>query len=178
MARTPENVKIWQDARVFVSDEATRPALPTDINTAFGTGWEEVGILDGDAGFTEDRSQDETKSYGWGIGLIKVGSKNFELSRKFTPLEDNEVVRGLILPGSTDTKIKLPKPVYRWIAFETDSDLGDKERLISTLRARLWVPANNRNESDITKWEVEVALFADSSNDVFDRQAGVPTPTP
>uniref|UniRef100_UPI0008354E48 hypothetical protein n=1 Tax=Nocardia acidivorans TaxID=404580 RepID=UPI0008354E48 len=140
------------------------------------TGWDEVGILNGDDGFSEDRSQDETKHFGWGIGLIKIGGKNYELARKFSPLEDNPITQAIVNPGSTATTVSMPKPVMRWIAFETDSDLGEKERLISVLKARLWVPANNRNESDLTKWEVNVALFASGTGAVFDRQAGTPTP--
>lgn len=179
MARNPDNAKIWQDARVFVSDEETRPALPASISVAVSeTDWPEAGILDGEDGFGEERSQDETKHYGWGIGLIKVGGRNYELSRTFSPLEDNATVRGLVLPGSTDTKIVLPRPVYRWIGFETTSDFGEIERLFSTKKARIWVPANNRNEADITKWEVQVSLFANDLKEVFDRQAGIPTPTP
>ncbi len=179
MARDPDNVKIWQDARVFVSDATTRPAMPADINTAFTpANWPELGILDGDAGMPEDRSLSESKHYGWGLGLIKFGSKNFELMRKMTLLEDNEETRKLIFPGSTDTKIKMPRPVYRWLAFETDSDLADRERLATTRRARLWVPSNGRNEADPTKWEIEIAIFPDGSGDVFDRQAGDLTPTP
>jgi hypothetical protein len=170
MTRNPDNVKIWQDARVFLASAAVRPAIPEDIDDPFATGWEEAGILDGEDGFGEEREQDESKYYGWGIGLIKVGGRNYGLSRTWSPLEDNVVIRGLVWPGSTDTKLKLPKPVHRWIGFETDSDFGEKERLISTKRARIWVPSNNRNESDITKWEVQTALFADGSGDVFDRQ--------
>lgn len=176
MARNPGNVKIWKDAHVYVSALVTRPALPVDIEADFTTGWDEVGILNGDDGFAEDRSQDETKFFGWGLGMVKMGSKNFELGRKFSPIEDNPITQSIVNPGSTATKIAMPKPVNMWIAFETDSDLGDKERLISTMRARLWVPANARNESDITKWEVSVSLFADGSGNVFDRQAGTPTP--
>ncbi|MDG3012146.1 hypothetical protein G4X40_18550 [Rhodococcus sp. D2-41] len=172
MARNPDLAKIWADARVFLSDAPTRPALPTDIATDVDDAiWPEAGILDGDDGFSEDRSSDEAKHYGWGIGLIKIGAKNFELSRKFSPLEDNPTVRGLVWPGSTETKLVMPKPVYRWIGFETTSDFGDKERLWSTQRARIWVPANNRNESDITKWEVQCGLFANGAGELFDRQA-------
>ncbi|MGV9666934.1 hypothetical protein [Nocardia niigatensis] len=178
MSRNPGNVKIWQDARVFVSALATRPALPTDIDTAFATGWDEVGILNGDDGFAEDRSSSETKHSGWGLGIIKIGAKDFELTRKFSPLEDNLITQAIVNPGATATKILMPKPVYRWLAFETDSDLGDKERLISVLKARLWVPANSRNESDITKWEVTCNVFSDGTGAIFDRQAGTPTPTP
>ena len=176
MARDPDNVKIWQDARVYVAlGVDTRPALPTTISDPFATGWEEVGILDGDAGFSEDRSSDESKHFGWGIGLIKIGAKNFELARKMTMLEDNETTRAIAFPGSTATAVLMPKPVRGFIAFETDSDLGDIERLISTKPARLWVPANNRNESDVTKLEVNIGLFADGTGKVFDRQVGTPT---
>ncbi|MGY4098044.1 hypothetical protein ACW2Q0_00525 [Nocardia sp. R16R-3T] len=177
MARDPDNVKIWQDARVRLSDAAVRPTLPTDIDTAFTElDWPEVGILDGDAGLAEDRSLAESKHYGWGLGLIKFGSKNFEVMRKMTLLEDNAQTAALIYPGRTPTKVPIPKPVYRWVAFETDSDLADRERLITTTRARLWVSSNTRNESDPTKWEVEIAIFADGSGNIFDRQAGDLTP--
>jgi hypothetical protein len=175
MARNPDNAKIWVDAAVRLSSASVRPALPANITTVFDdVAWPEVGILDGDAGFSEDRSADETKHYGWGIGLIRIGTKNYELERSFSPLEDNTVVRGLVWPGSTSTKLLMPKPVYRYIAFETDSDVGDKERLISTRAARLWVSSNSRNESDITKWEVKVSLFANGAGEVFDRQVSVP----
>lgn len=172
MARDPGNVRIWQDARVYLSDDATRPAIPTDVDTALAADWTEVGILDGDAGLTEDRSLAEAKHYGWGIGLIKYGSKNFEVARKMTILEDNAETRKLITPGSTTTKVPMPKPVYRWLCFETDSDLADRERLFTTQRARLWIPTDSRNESDPTKWEVQIAIFADGTGDIFDRQAG------
>ena len=176
MARNPDNAKIWQDAHVYVGlDITAAPTAPTDIDTAFGTGWDEVGILDGDAGFAEDRSSDETKAYGWGIGLIKIGAKNFELSRTMTLLEDNETTRAIAFPGSTETAVMMPKPVLAYVAFQTDSDLGDIERLISKKPARLWVPANNRNESDVTKLEVQIGLFADGTGQIFTRQAGTPT---
>ncbi|AHH16587.1 hypothetical protein NONO_c17870 [Nocardia nova SH22a] len=175
MARDPDNAKIWQDAHVYVAlGVTTRPAVPADIDAAFATGWEEVGILDGDAGFAEDRSSDETKAFGWGIGLIKIGAKNFELARKMTMLEDNETTQAIVNPGSTATAIMMPKPVLGFIAFETASDVGDLERLISVKPARLWVPANNRNESDVTKSEVNIGLFADGTGKIFDRQVGTP----
>ncbi len=174
MARNPDNVKIWQDAHVFVAFAATRPAVPLTIDDPFAATWEEVGILDGEDGFGEERNSDETKHFGWGIGLINVGARNFELSRTFSPLEDNATTQKLVNPGSTATAVMLPKPVNAFVAFQTDSDFGDVERLISVKRARLWVPANNRNESDITKWEVQTSLFADGTGKVFDRQAGTP----
>ncbi len=177
MALNPDNAKIWKFAHVFLSDATTRPDLPANVSAEFDEeDWPEAGILSGDDGFGEDRSNAETKHTGWGIGLIKIGSKDYELSRKMVFLEDNEVTRGVVYPGSSATKIAMPRPVYRWLAFETDSDLGDRERLITTRPARLWVPTNNRNEADLTKWEVQINLFSDGTGNVFDRQAGTPTP--
>ncbi|GAB4582623.1 hypothetical protein [Nocardia sp. IFM 10818] len=171
MARNPDNAKLYVDAHIYVSAELARPALPATINDPFAAAWEEVGILNGDDGITDERSLAENKFYGWNLGLIKVSAKDFELLRKFSLLEDNPTTQGIVNPGSTATKVAQAKPVYRWIAFETDSDLGVKERLFSIRRARLWVPADARKESDITKWEVSANLFADSSGNVFDRQA-------
>lgn len=177
MARNPDNAPLWQDARVYVSDAAVRPALPEDVDAPFDPeDWPEVGILDGADGFGEARSSSENKFFGWGIGMIKIGASQFEMTRTMSLLEDNAVTRTIVFPGSTATKIALPKPVYRWLAFETDSDVNTRERLTTTKRARLWVPTNNRTEPDLTKWEVQIGLFADSANDVFDRQAAALTP--
>ncbi|OZC50519.1 hypothetical protein [Rhodococcoides fascians] len=170
--RNPDNTKIWINASVRVAFGLTRPDLPLTIDDDWDeTDWPEVGILDGEDGFGEERSSNETKHYGWGIGLIRIGTSQFELARTFSPLENNAVTKQIIFPGSTATKVKMPKPVHAWLAFETDSDLDDKERLFTTRRSRLWVPANNRNETDITKWEVNANVFADGADDVFDRQA-------
>ncbi|WP_326600502.1 hypothetical protein [Rhodococcus sp. PD04] len=170
MARNPDNVKVFKDAWIYLSDATARPALPTDVDTAMGAEWKDVGLLDGDGGIGESRSIDETEKFGWGAGLVKISGKNVGLSGSFTPIEDNPIVRELVWPGSTSSKLKLPKPVYRWLAIETQDDFEDKERLFTIKRARLWVPENTKNESDATSWEVQYRLFADGSGDVFDRQ--------
>lgn len=179
MARNPDNVNIWQDARVWMAlATGARPDLPTDAATAVNeTDWLEGGILDGDAGFGEERTNDETKHYGWGLGLIKIGNKNFELSRTFSFLEDNDATRGILWPGSTRTALYMPKPVDRYLGFETVSDTGKVERLWTTRPARLTIPNNNRNETDITKLEVTASIFSDGNGKLFDRQAtleGIP----
>ena len=170
MARNADNVKVFKDAWIYLSDALERPALPTDIDTALGALWPDVGLLDGDGGIGESRSIDETEKFGWGAGLVKISGKNIGLSGTFTPIEDNEIVRELVWPGSTATKRKLPKPVYRWMAIETQDDFDGKERLFTTKRARIWVPENTKNESDATSWEVQYRLFADGAGDVFDAQ--------
>lgn len=184
MARSPENVNIWQDARVWLSLASTRPVLPLTADEAvaetdFTTGWGEFGILDGEAGFGEERSFDETEHFGWGIGLIKIGTRNFKLNRTLSALEDNEATRAVVWPGSTATKLMMPKPVNAWLGFETTSDLGNVERLFTVSRARLTVPANNRNESDITRYEITANIFGKSVGEnieLFDRQASEVAP--
>ena len=172
MARDSENVQIWQDARIWSAlGTGARPALPASASVDVDEDdWFEFGILDGDAGIGEERSSDETEHFGWGIGLIKIGNKNFKLSRTFSCLEDNDVTRGILWPGSTDSALYMPKPVYRYLGFETVSDLGVTERLWTVKPARLSVPSNNRNESDITKLEVTANIFADGAGKLFDRQ--------
>lgn len=181
MSRDPGNVNIWQDARIWTATgSGARPALPTDASTPVDEDdWFELGILDGDAGIGEERSSDETEHFGWGIGLIKIGNKNFKLSRTFSALEDNDTTRGILWPGSTATALYMPKPVYRYLGFETVSDLGVTERLWTVKPARLSVPGNNRNESDITKLEITANIFGDGTGKLFDRQyVDASTPLP
>jgi len=173
MARNPELTKLWTDAWVSVAAGATRPDLPATVDAAM-TGYTDTGLLDGEAGIGEERSSDRTEHFGWGAGIVKVGNRNFKVSGTFTPLEDNDEIRSILWgPGSNATALFMPKPVYRWLAFETLDDVGEKERLFTVRPAELWIPNNNRNESDISKWEVQYTLFADGTQKIFDRQVAV-----
>lgn len=173
MSRNPDNTHIWQDARVWTADGTLpRPTLPTTAGTAVNeSNWFEFGILDGEDGFGEERSSDETEHFGWGLGLIKIGTRNFKLNRTLSALEDNVTTRSVLWPGSSATKLYMPKPKYLWLGFDTVSDLGLVERLWTVRPSRLTVPNNNRNESDITKLEITANIFANGSNELFDRQA-------
>lgn len=172
MARNPDNATIWQDARVWTAvGSAARPVLPLTADAAVDEeDFFEFGILDGEDGFGEERSFDETEHFGWGLGLIKIGTRNFKLNRTLSALEDNETTRSVLWPGSTETVLTMPKPTSLWLGFETTSDLGKVERLWTKRPARLTVPSNNRNESDITKLEITANIFADGSGNLFDRQ--------
>lgn len=177
MSRNPGNAVIWTDAHIWLAlGNKPRPALPASADIEVDEQvWLEFGILDGDAGIGEDRTNDETKHYGWGIGLIKVGRKNYELTRTFSCLEDNAQTRSILWPGSTNTKLLMPKPVSAWLGFDTIGDDGRRERLWTTRPAELTVPSNARNESDITKIEITANIFADGESVLFDRQAFNPT---
>lgn len=173
MTRSPDNAKIWQDARVWwaAASGTTRPALPTTADELPDElSWLEFGLLDGGDGFGEERSFDETEHFAWGLGLIKIGTRNYKLNRSMSLLEDNEVTRQVLWPGSTETKLLMPKPVFGWLGFEGTDDLGAVERLWTVRPARLTVPNNNRNETDITKLEVTANIFANGASELFDRQ--------
>lgn len=172
MARDPENAKIWQDARIwFAIASAARPELPLSADEAVDEeNWLEFGLLDGGDGIGEERSFDETEHFAWGLGLIKIGTRNFKLNRTMSLLEDNVATRQIMWPGSTETKLLMPKPVYGWLGFETTDDLGKVERLWTVRPSRLTVPDNNRNETDITKMAVTANIFANGASELFDRQ--------
>jgi len=172
MSRNPDNAKIWQDARVwFALASSARPTLPLTADEAPDElTWMELGLLDGADGFGEERSFDETEHFAWGLGLIKIGTRNYRLNRTMSLLEDNEATRQILWPGSTETKLLMPKPVFGWLGFEGMDDLGAVERLWTVRPARLTVPNNNRNETDITKLEVTANIFANGASELFDRQ--------
>lgn len=188
MARNPLNVNIWEDAWVYIAFvTGARPAIPADLWEPFDPDdWPEVGLLNGEDGFTEARSREESKHYAWGTGLYRRGSKNYETGGSFAMLEQNATTDKLIYPGSvrptsgtTTTKQKMPRGVMGYLALETRSDIQNRERRISTMPAEFWIENNDRNESDPTKWAVNYVLFADGSGDIFDWQLGPhvdPTP--
>lgn len=168
--RNPDNVNIWIDANVYVTEDPTA-VPPATIDAELAAAWLLVGILDGGDGFGEDRAWNESKHFGWGIGLIRKSFSQFELTRTFTALEDNPTTRKMLYPGSTDTVVKVPRPAELFVCFETISDVGGKERLFTKRKATTWCSENNRNESDLTKFPFSVSVYADGANELFTRQA-------
>ena len=94
MSGNPDKASIWGDADVYVGP--TTAPTPATENDPFSGEWELVGLLDGEAGFEESRSQDSTDHYAWGGLLIRTSRRNFVLTRKFVALEDNAVERYLL----------------------------------------------------------------------------------
>lgn len=112
MAGNPANVKIWEDAdvRILKPADITAPdtfssLIPANVTAAWDDAWLLAGLLDGSDGFGESREWDETEHTAWGYGLIKVSSRNFKMTRKFTALEANAVTDYLYSPGDTATKV-------------------------------------------------------------------------
>lgn len=172
----PENVDLWADADLFVAPLAT--ANPIDIDAAFGVGWEQVGLLDGDAGYTTSQNEDRTDYFAWGGIYLRTSSRNYKMERTFTLLEDNAVTRDLIWPGSTTTEIFVPRPKRIKLGFEV-RDGTAKRRLITALAAEVRVDGDiTENESDLTRYPMRATIFPDPSQvspetggaKLFDRQ--------
>lgn len=180
MAGDPTNVKIWEDADVrilkpvSIVEPATLTSLtPADIDAPWDPLWLLVGLLDGSDGFGESREWTESEHMAWGYGLVKVSSRNFKLTRKFTALEENTAVEYLYSPGDTAGKVIVAKPALVYIGFETTDDLGGKERLISTMPARVTAPESNRNEENLASKAFTVNIYPNSAKELFNRQKTV-----
>jgi hypothetical protein len=157
----PSNARNWPDADVYVAP--TGSTIPADADTAFSAAWELVGLLDGDAGFTQARSEDKNDLYAWGGILVRTTRRNFKQTVTFTALEDNDVTRDLIWPGSTATSLVVPRPARVMIAFEMTEDAVVK-RLISAYEAEIDVNGDiTDNEPDLTRYELIATIFPDTS---------------
>jgi hypothetical protein len=174
-----DNAALWADADVFVAPLET--AVPTDATTEFGVGWELVGLLDGDQGFTESRTEESAEHYAWGGILVRTSRRNFKLTMSFTALEDNDTTRDLIWPGSTATSIVVPRPAKVMVAFELREGPIVK-RLITANYAEVTVNGDiTHNESSLTSYPLIATIYPDASEDpavLLTRQDGDTTPTP
>lgn len=178
MAGNPDNAILWDRADVYTlkpnvigDNETIYDYLPDSIDAEFPPEWDLVGLLSGDAGFGEERNWDETDHSAWGYGVIKVGSRNFAMSRTWTSLEpENDTNRYLYSPGDTATKIKVAKPAQVHVAFEKISDTGEKFRQISTRPSRVTAPSKTDNEADLASLEFTARIFPNTDYELFIKQ--------
>jgi len=173
VAGDPTKANLWTDADVYVSWDLNA-ALPASADEPFGPAWSLTGLLDGDEGFPETRDEDTDDKYAWGGILVRTSRSHFKLTKSFTVLEDNETTRKLVWPGSTETKIRVPRPEKVKVAFETRE--GEKvRRLVTSLYAECALDGDHgENETDLESATIACTIFPTSDGDLFDRQA---TPT-
>jgi hypothetical protein len=173
MSGTPENARQWADADVYVAFSLDA-ANPNTIDDPFGSEWDLVGLLDGDAGFTESRSEDTTDHFAWGGLLIRTSRRNFVMTRTFTSLEaSSPVVVRLRYPGSTNDEIVVPsgnRIEQVKLAFETvDRDIT--RRVITRAYAEIMVDGDvTENEQAISSIPFSARIFPDADGVLFDRQ--------
>jgi hypothetical protein len=138
MRRDPDKaIPSWDDADVLIAP--TGSDIPASGSADFSDDWEFVGLLDGDAGFTQSRSFDTSRRRAWGGILFGSSARNFEETHQFTMFEKNATTMGILYPGSDVTwtgndftgTLKVPDLTHRFmIAFV--KHYGDvEERLIS-----------------------------------------------
>lgn len=168
-ANNPTAVNIWANAGVYFDPTGTA-LKPATIADPLPRAWANGGILDGDAGFSNERKWDESTHFGWGIGLYRKGYKNYEESRKLTLLENNRITRKIAHPGSSATGIRVPRPALMGVCFETINDFGRKERYFTAVPASLWIPNLDRNESDPSGMECTATIYAQGDGLLYVRQ--------
>jgi len=166
------NARQWVDADVYVSWDLAA-VVPATIATAFNASWHLVGLLDGDDGFTEARSEDETDLFAWGGVIVKTSRKNFKLTRTFSALEWNDNTKRLRYPGSSNTKIVVPTVEPVMVAWEM-TEGAVKRRLITANYAEV-VPDGdvNENETDLSKIPFIATIIPDTGTSpatLFDEQ--------
>ncbi|MFT2014591.1 Ig-like domain-containing protein [Streptomyces sp. 796.1] len=169
MAGDPTRANLWTDADVYISTNLTA-ALPADAETPFGVDWSLVGLLDGDEGFPESRDEDTDDKFAWGGILVRTSRQHFKLTKSFTALEDNATTFSLLWPGSTATRIKVPRPARVKVAFETRE--GSKvRRLVTSLYAEVALDGDHgENETDLEAATFACTIFPTADGYLFERQ--------
>lgn len=172
MAGNTENTSLWQGADVFIAPLNT--AGPTDVTTPWAAAWEPVGLLDGEAGFTESRDEDTSEHYAWGGILYRRTRSKQKRTIKFVALEDNDTVFKLVNPGSTRTSaagvrtgtIKVPTSASFALGLEVRD--GDRIRRRIIKHAEVSEVADiTESETDPTVYELTTLLFPESDGTLY-----------
>ncbi|HEY9314635.1 hypothetical protein [Williamsia sp.] len=178
MAGNPDNAILFSEADVYIlrrnklgAGQTVADFMPESSTDPFSEEWDLVGLLNGDDGFGEEREWDETDHSAWGYGVIKVGSRNFAMTRSFTALEpENDTNSYLYSPGDTSTHVRVAQPAEEYIAFETRGDDGKTRRLVTTRPARITAPSKTQNEADLASLEFSARIFPNSNKELFLKQ--------
>ncbi|MBT2467857.1 Ig domain-containing protein [Streptomyces sp. ISL-66] len=169
MGGSPLKANLWTEADVYISTNLAA-TLPANASASFGVDWDLVGLLDGDDGFPESRDEDTDDKYAWGGILVRTSRTHFKLTKSFTALEDNDTTFSLLWPGSTATKIKVPRPAKVRVAFEVRE--GAKvRRLMTSNYAEVSLDGDHgENETDLESSTFVATIFPTAGGDLFDRQ--------
>lgn len=180
MAGDATNAAIWANADVFIAPEGTTG--PTDVTTPWDVAtWEAVGLLDGDSGFTMSRDDDVNEVYAWGGKLIKRTRSKHKRSIAFVAMEDNDVVFGIVNPGSTRTTdvgtgittsvVKVPAPASFAIGFELRDGDKIKRRWVSHAEVDK-IADLKESEKDPSVFEITTILFPESDGTLYHEVEG------
>lgn len=170
MPQNPEQVDFFADADVFFTTNLSAPN--PSIGADFSAAWFQVGVLNGEDGFTTAREEESTKHYGWGT-YIGERRRNFSETRSFVALETNPYTRMLRYPGSAPGEIRQPdRSIQYKVGFEKRE--GSKvHRLISANRADITLDGDvQENETDPTGLTFIVSPIPDNTGKLWIEQGG------
>lgn len=177
MAGDATNAALWQNADVYIA--AANATAPTNVTSAWGNAWSAVGLLDGEAGFAESREEESNEIYAWGGLLVKKTKSKHKRTIKFTCLEDNAVVFGLVNPGSTRTtaagittkSVKVPTLTEFAIGFETRDGVNTKRRTVKRAVVEE-VGETVESESGLTVYEITVTIYPETDGSLYTEISG------
>lgn len=159
------NPRIWEGAVVYTAPLSS--TKPTDVTTAWAAAWKDVGLLHDETGMVEARSQTTNDYYAWGDVLVRTTRSKGKRTIKFAMLEDNDIVWGIVNPGSSDPTtsggvttrvVKVPTSDIRMYGFELSDGTTIKRRVID--RAEIIDVADiEYGEDKMTMYEVTLSVY-------------------
>ena len=172
MSGTASNAQLWTNADVYIADANT--AGPTTISESWPIAWSAVGLLDGEAGFSEGRKDDSNEIYAWGGLLVKKTRTKHKRTIKFTCLESNATVFALLNPASTRTEslgvtsttVKVPTIAEFAIGFQSVDGFTIKRRFIKRAVVEE-VGEIKETESGLTVFEITVAIYPETDGTLY-----------
>lgn len=162
----PDKAEVWLALKSEVTSYSSM--IPTTATANLETlGWSFSGLIDDKKGIPLDPNV-EVKPYdAFGHPQFRVKLRKGSLKTGFTALETNNVTKKIILPGSADNKIGIPKDIQVYVLY----------KFVDDSTTRLWVslkpaPVELKSHGGIVDGELSYAELvihhtSDASNDVF-----------
>jgi hypothetical protein len=172
MAGDVANPRIWSGADVYVAPVGS--TAPTDIATPWPAAWDALGLLDGEAGMSESRNEDQVDHFAWGGILVRTTRSKHKRTITVTALEDNATVFGLVQPGSTATTaagvttrtVIVPTTDPRAFGIELVDGAITKRRVIPRGEI-VAVGDTSLNDSDLAVYELTINIYPDSAGVLY-----------
>lgn len=163
----PDKAEVWLALKSEVTGSYSS-MIPTTATADLETlGWAFSGLIDDKKGIPLDPNV-EVKPYdAFGHPQFRVKLRKGTLKTGFTALETNDVTKKIVLPGSSDGKIGIPKDIQVYVLYKFADDAT----------TRLWVsltpaPVELKSHGGIIDGELSYAELvihhtSDANNDVF-----------
>lgn len=163
----PDKAEVWLALKADVADIETM--IPSTVDADLDAlGWEFSGLIDDKKGIPITPGGEVKHYNGFGHPRFRSKFRDGNLATGFTALETNDVTKKIVLPGSADGKIGIPKNVQVYVLYRHfDEGAG-----------RIWVSlkpglAELKSHGGIVDGELSYAEMvvhhtADANGDVFE----------